>query len=106
MTPAPGGPADESVFVRGLPPGQHESLLYVWTSDADQKDPYLLSVLDADPASSSYGKVITTASTGCPGNEANHCASASNADRMFAGSLCWDCMCSYAISTDPKYPIL
>src|SRR2546426_4327408 len=38
MTPAPGGPADESVFVRGLPPGQHESLLYVWTSDADQKE--------------------------------------------------------------------
>ena len=38
IAPAPGGPADESVFVRGLPPGQHESLLYVWTSDADQKD--------------------------------------------------------------------
>src|SRR2546426_3143836 len=24
MTPAPGGPADESVFVRGLPPGQQD----------------------------------------------------------------------------------
>src|SRR5438876_629504 len=48
MTPAPGGPADESVFVRGLPPGRHESLLYVWTSDADQKDPDFLSVLDTD----------------------------------------------------------
>src|SRR6266550_4133663 len=69
MTPAPVGPADESVFVRGLPPGQHESLLYVWTSDADQKDPDFLSVLDADPASSSYGKVIATAPTGSPANE-------------------------------------
>src|SRR5439155_15467428 len=64
IAPAPGGPADESVFVRGLPPGQHESLLYVWTSDADQKDADFLSVLDADPASSSYGKVIATAPTG------------------------------------------
>src|SRR5438034_5285596 len=69
MTPAPGGPADESVFVRGLPPGQHESLLYVWTSDADQKDPDFLSVLDADPASSSYGKVIATAPTGSRSEE-------------------------------------
>src|SRR2546430_14969968 len=87
MTPAPVGPADESVFVRGLPPGQHESLLYVWTSDADQKDPDFLSVLDADPASSSYGKVIATAPTGSPGNEAHHFGYTANADRIFAGGL-------------------
>lgn len=35
--PAPAGPEDESVFVKGPLPGQHESLLYVWTSDADAK---------------------------------------------------------------------
>ena len=44
IAPAPSGPVDESVFVRGLLAGQHESLLYVWTSDADQKDPDFLSV--------------------------------------------------------------
>src|SRR5436853_374319 len=42
------GPEDESVFVTGLRAGQHESLLYVWTSDADAKDPDFLSVVDAD----------------------------------------------------------
>src|SRR5437660_880411 len=106
MTPAPGGPADESVFVRGLPPGQHESLLYVWTSDADQKDPDFLSVLDADPASSSYGKVIATAPTGSPGNEAHHFGYTANADRIFAGGLFSNRLFIYDVATDPKHPKL
>ena len=106
MTPAPGGPADESVFVRGLPPGQHESLLYVWTSDADQKDPDFLSVLDADPASSSYGKMIATAPTGSPGNEAHHFGYTANADRIFAGGLFSNRLFIYDVATDPKHPKL
>src|SRR5213592_3831206 len=106
IAPAPGGPADESVFVRGLPPGQHESLLYVWTSDADQKDPDFLSVLDADPASSSYGKVIATAPTGSPGNEAHHFGYTANADRIFAGGLFSNRLFIYDVATDPKHPKL
>src|SRR5438874_29689 len=106
MTPAPVGPADESVFVRGLPPGQHESLLYVWTSDADQKDPDFLSVLDADPASSSYGKVIATAPTGSPANEAHHFGYSANADRIFAGGLFSNRLFIYDVATDPKHPKL
>src|SRR5438128_351357 len=67
------GPEDESVFVTGLRAGQHESLLYVWTSDADAKDPDFLSVIDADPKSPSYAKVIATAPTGSTAdNEAHH----------------------------------
>src|SRR5437879_5934230 len=93
MTPAPVGPADESVFVRGLPPGQHESLLYVWTSDAD-------------PASSSYGKVIATAPTGSPGNEAHHFGYTANADRIFAGGLFSNRLFIYDVATDPKHPKL
>src|SRR5256886_14514628 len=104
MTPAPVGPADESVFVRGLPPGQHESLLYVWTSDADQKDPDFLSVLDADPASPSYGKVIATAPTGSPGNEAHHFGYTANADRIFAGGLFSHPLSIYDVATHPKHP--
>ena len=57
------GPEDESVFVRGLRPDQHESLLYVWTSDADQKDADFLAVIDASPTSSSYGHIIATVPT-------------------------------------------
>ncbi len=106
IAPAPGGPADESVFVRGLPPGQHESLLYVWTSDADQKDADFLSVLDADPASSSYGKVIATAPTGSPGNEAHHFGYTANADRIFAGGLFSNRLFIYDVATDPKHPKL
>src|SRR5439155_20411013 len=94
------------VFVRGLPPGQHESLLYVWTSDADQKDPDFLSVLDADPASASYGKVIATAPTGSPGNEAHHFGYTANADRIFAGGLFSNRLFIYVVATDPKHPKL
>ena len=36
--PPQSGPEDESVYAKALLPGQHESLLYVWTSDADAKD--------------------------------------------------------------------
>src|SRR5256886_6495170 len=106
IAPTPRGPPDESVFVRGLPAGQHESVLYVWTSDADQKDPDFLSVLDADPASPSYGKVIATAPTGSPGNEAHHFGYTANADRIFAGGLFSNRLFIYDVATDPKHPKL
>src|SRR5256886_11044157 len=71
--PAPSGPEDESVFVKNLRPDQHESLLYVWTSDADAKQPDFLTVVDADPKSPGYGKIITTVPTGSTvDNEAHH----------------------------------
>ncbi len=104
--PAPSGPADESVFVRGLPAGQHESVLYVWTSDADQKDPDFLSVLDADPASPGYGKVIATVPTGSPGNEAHHFGYTANADRIFGGGLFSNGLFIYDVATDPRHPKL
>src|SRR5437016_10108479 len=64
LGPAPTGPEDESVFVKNLRPDQQESLLYVWTSDADAKQPDFLTVVDADPKSSGYGKILTTVPTG------------------------------------------
>ena len=106
IAPAPSGPADESVFVRGLPASQHESVLYVWTSDADQKDADFLSVLDADPASPGYGKVITTVPTGSPGNEAHHFGYTANADRIFGGGLFSNRLFIYDVATDPKHPKL
>src|SRR2546426_370347 len=106
IAPAPSGPADESVFVRGLSASQHESVLYVWTSDADQKDPDFLSVLDADPASPGYGKVIATVPTGSPGNEAHHFGYTANADRIFGGGLFSNRLFIYDVATDPKHPKL
>ncbi len=100
------GPEDESVFVRGLRPDQHESLLYVWTSDADQKDPDFLAVIDASPTSSSYGKVITTVPTSAPANEAHHFGYTVNADRIFAGGLFSNRLFIYDVGADPKHPKL
>src|SRR6266702_2761750 len=65
-----------------------------------------LSVLDADPASSSYGKVIATAPTGSPGNEAHHFGYTANADRIFAGGLFSNRLFIYDVATDPKHPKL
>src|SRR6266852_7842716 len=70
---APRGPADESVFVKNLRPDQHESLLYVWTSDADAQQPDFLTVVNADPKSPEYGKILTTVPAGSTvDNEAHH----------------------------------
>ena len=54
----PAGFSDESVFVRGLKAGEREKLLYVWTSDADGKNPDFVTVIDAD--SSSPARSVTT----------------------------------------------
>src|SRR3989442_2175859 len=101
------GPEDESVFVTGLRAGQHESLLYVWTSDADAKDPDFLRVIDADPKSPSYAKVIATAPTGSTvDNEAHHFGYTVNTDRIFAGGLVSNRLFIYDVKTDSRHPKL
>src|SRR2546426_1263132 len=103
--PMPSGPEDESVFAKGLRPGQHESLLYVWTSDADAKDPDFLTVIDADPKSPGYAKIITTVPTGATvDNEAHHFGYTVNADRIFAGGLVSNRMFIYDVQADPRHP--
>ena len=106
MTTARRGPEDESVFVRGLPAGQHEAVLYVWTSDADQKDADFLTTIDANPKSVTYGKIIATTPTGSPANEAHHFGYTVNADRIFAGGLFSNRLFIYDVASDPKHPKL
>jgi selenium-binding protein 1 len=106
VIPAPRGPEDESVFVRGLSAGHHESVLYVWTSDADQKDPDFLTTIDADPRSATYGTIIATTPTSAPANEAHHFGYTVNADRIFAGGLFSNRLFIYDVATDPKHPRL
>jgi methanethiol oxidase len=106
MTTARRGPEDESVFVRGLPAGQHEAVLYVWTSDADQKDPDFLTTIDADPRSPSYGKIIATTPTSAPANEAHHFGYTVNADRIFAGGLFSNRLFIYDVASDARHPKL
>ncbi len=99
-------PLDESVFVKTLKPSQHESLLYVWTSDADQKEPDFLTVVDADPKSPTYAKVIATAPTGSAANEAHHFGYTADASRIFAGGLFSNRLFIYDVKTDPRHPKL
>src|SRR5438046_8774791 len=107
LGPAPAGPEDESVFVKNLRPDPHESLLYVWTSDADAKQPDFLTVVDADPKSPGYGKILTTVPTGSTvDNEAHHFGYTVNADRIFAGRLASHRLVIYHVSTDHHPPAL
>src|SRR5207247_6525156 len=101
------GPEDESVFVTALRAGQQQSLPYVCTSDADAHDPDFLSVIDADPKSPSYAKVIATAPTGSTvDNEAHHFGYTVNTDRIFAGGLVSNRLFIYDVKADPRHPRL
>src|SRR5438067_12584806 len=100
--PMPSGADDESVFAKGLRPDQHESLLYVWTSDADAKDPDFLTVIDAGPKSPSYAKIDTTVPTGATvDNEAHHCGYTVNTDRIFAGGRVSNRLFINDVKTEP-----
>ncbi len=99
-------PADESVFVRGLAPDEHESILYVWTRDADEKDSDFIAVVDADPESRSFGKVIGTAPAGSKATEAHHFGYNAETDRIFAGGLFSNELFIYDVGTDPRRPRL
>lgn len=103
---APRGPEDESVFVKGIPSHQHESLLYVWSSAVRETDPDFVAVIDANPQSATYGTVIATAPTSAPANEAHHFGYTVNADRIFAGGLFSNRLFIYDVKSDPKHPKL
>jgi selenium-binding protein 1 len=99
-------PPDESPFVEGLRPDQPETLLYVWTRDADGKDSDFLSVVDADPASETFGSIIATTPTGSARNEAHHFGYTEDAGRIFAGGLFSNRLFIYDVETDPRSPRL
>jgi selenium-binding protein 1 len=97
---------DESVFVKNLKPGQRESLLYVWTRDADHKDSDFLAVLDVDPKSRSYGTVIATAPTNSAANEAHHFGYTAKADRIFGAGMFTNKLFIYDVKRAPRNPRL
>lgn len=103
---AAGHGADESVFVRGLGPGEHESVLYVWTRDADERHDDFLAVVDADPGSETFGEIVHRASAGSAGNEAHHFGYTVDTDRVFAGGLFSNRVFVYDTGTDPRKPEL
>ena len=100
-------PLDESVFVRSpLRAGEHEKLLYVWTRDGDHKESDFLAVVDADPNSGSYGKIIATVPTNSAANEAHHFGYTANADRIVAAGMFSNKLFIYDVKSDPRNPTL
>ncbi|MGH7546071.1 MAG: selenium-binding protein SBP56-related protein [Gemmatimonadota bacterium] len=97
--------ADESVFV-DLKLGGHEKVLYVWTRDADGADSDFLAVVDVGPKSKTYGKIVATAPTGSPANEAHHFGYTAKADRIFGAGMFTNKMFIYDVKTDPRNPKL
>jgi selenium-binding protein 1 len=69
---APPAPAETclSPFVKRL--GRPEKLLYVFCVDADAKDHDFLAVIDVQPESKDYGKLVYQLDLGSSGNETHH----------------------------------
>ncbi len=59
-------------------------LLYVWAGDADERDPDFLAVVDADPASPGYGRILTTVPVEGRGNVPHHTEHALTGTTLFA----------------------
>lgn len=97
---------DESVFVKGLRAGEREKLLYVWTRDGDGKESDFLSVVDVDPRSGSYGKILATVPTNSPANEAHHFGYTANADRIMGAGMFTNRLFVYDVKADPRKPRL
>ena len=103
---APAFAPDESVFVKNLKAGQQETLLYVWTRDGDHKESDFIAVLDVDPKSASYGKVIATAPTNSAANEAHHFGYTAKADRIFGAGMFSNKIFIYDVKGAPRSPKL
>src|SRR5213593_4858635 len=68
-----------------------EPYLLVWTGDADRQNSDFLAVLDADPTSPSYGKVLRTYPVRSRGNEPQALIAVPRQDRrLFATGLLTD----------------
>src|SRR5437879_8892136 len=68
-----------------------EPYLLVWAGDADRQNADFLAVLDADPTSPSYGKVLRTYPVRSRGNEPHDVNPVPRADRhVFASGLLTD----------------
>jgi selenium-binding protein 1 len=97
---------DESIYVKNLKAAEREKILYVWTRDADHQQSDFLAVVDADPKSKSYGKVIGTAPTNSAANEAHHFGYTANADRIFGAGMFSNKLFIYDVKRSPRSPRL
>jgi selenium-binding protein 1 len=75
---------------RGSKPSMGEKYLFVWAGDQARTAPDFLAVVDFDPASAHYGKVVTSLSlsgAGASGNEPHHVGLSADGKTLACGGL-------------------
>jgi methanethiol oxidase len=95
-------PDDQTPFVKPFAAGERETLLYIWTRDATGAGSDFIAVVDADPRSSSFGRIVATAPTGSTNNEAHHFGYGEGADRIFAGGIASNRLFLFDVGRDPR----
>ncbi len=93
-----------SPFVKRL--NRPEKVLYVFCVDADAKDHDFLAVVDVDPDSSKYGKIIGQLDLGSSGNETHHFGFTDDRTHIWGCSLFSSRIFIIDVASDPAKPKL
>ena len=93
-----------SPFVKRL--DRPEKILYVFCVDADAKDNDFLAVIDVDPASPKYGKIVEQLDLGSAGNETHHFGFTDDRTHIWGCSLFSSRIFIIDVATDPAHPKL
>ncbi len=105
MLAVPGLVAGEtclSPYVKRL--DRHEKYLYLFCVDADAKDNDFVAVIDVDPKSPTYSKILNTVDLGSKGNETHHWGYTDDRARIWAGGLFSSRIWILDVATDPAKP--
>jgi methanethiol oxidase len=81
-----------------------EKYLYLFCVDADAKDNDFMAVIDVNPDSPTYSKVIHTLDLGSKGNETHHWGYTDDRTRIWAGGLLSSRIWIIDVATDPAKP--
>jgi methanethiol oxidase len=81
-----------------------EKYLYLFCVDADAKDNDFVAVIDVDPKSSTYSKIINTVDLGSKGNETHHWGYTDDRTKIWAGGLLSSRIWILDVATDPSKP--
>jgi len=92
-----------SPYIKSLK--EPEKVMYLWTLPIAQGSDYL-SVIDANLASPTYGKVLRKIEVGSVGNEAHHMGYTDDRSKIWAASLNTSRFFIFDVKTDPMNPKL
>src|SRR4051794_716099 len=81
-----------------------EKYLYVFCVDADAKDNDFVAVIDVDPKSPTYAKVLSTVDLGSKGNETHHWGYTDDRSRIWACGLLSSRIWILVVAADPARP--